>query len=954
VSGGEDAVVRVEVRGGQGAQVGHGNVQYNMWVAGGSAAGVSEPVVAGEIPQEPVAFQPREELLGVLRSSGPGVSLVATVTGMRGAGKTQLAAAFARECADAGWRLVGWVDAQDAASVLAGLAVVAARLEIAAGLGAEDAAVAVRNWLEAGGESCLLVFDNAADFGVVRRFVPAAGKARVVVTTTGQVAGTRGTAVPVGVFSEGEGLGFLAERTGLGDEAGARAVAEELGWLPLGLAHAGAVIAGQRLSYGVYWERLRSVPVHEYLVAGPGDPYPRGVAEAVLLSLDAVASNDAAGNVCRALLDVVSVLSSAGASRSLLHAAAESGTLPGCGGKEGARLVDEAMGQLAGASLLSFSGDGDSVAAHRLVMRVVRERTAQEGDLVLLGVRTCGLLKSVMHSLGEPLKDRAASRAVIGQVIAFHQHLLPFLDNSPELVAELLSLRRSALYGLTQLGDTVELAVEQGRSVVIDCERVLGADHPSTLRSRNTLAWACLGAGHTAEAISMLERTLADHERVLGTDHHQTLACRNNLAAAYQDGGRRAEAIALVERTLADCEQLLGADHRDIVTLRSNLAMAYQAAGRTAEAIRLLERTLADQERVLGTDHPDTLASRNNLAAAYRDAGRRAEAITLFEQALADQERVLGADHPETLTSRNNLAMAYQLAARTAEAIPLYERALADQERVLGADHPHTWASRNNLATAYRDTERIAEAIPLLERTVTNCERLLGADHPDTLATRNNLALTYQRAGRMAEAIPFFERALADSERVLGIDHPDTLTSWNNLALAYRDAGRSAEATPLFEQALAGRERILGIDHPYALRSRNNLAAAYLDAGRTAAAIMLFEQVLAGCERVLGADHPDTVASRNNLALSYQQADRTVDAIPLLEKALASCKRVLGADHPDTLTPRNDLAMAYLVAARGADAIPLLEEALADCERVLGADHPTTIVVRENLATLME
>src|SRR5712691_6936681 len=192
---------RAEIADSQGFQAGDRNMQVNFLFGGSKPAG---PVVAGEVPQEAVAFQPRAGLLGVLRSGGPGVSVVTAVTGLRGVGKTQVAAAFARECVEAGWRLVAWVDAQDAGSVVAGLAVVAARLGIAQGLGAEDAAVAVRNWLEADGSSCLLVFDNAADLGVVRRFVPAAGKSRVVVTTTGLVAGVRAALVPVGVLSVGE------------------------------------------------------------------------------------------------------------------------------------------------------------------------------------------------------------------------------------------------------------------------------------------------------------------------------------------------------------------------------------------------------------------------------------------------------------------------------------------------------------------------------------------------------------------------------------------------------------------------------------------------------------------------------------------------------------------------------------------------------------------------------
>ena len=538
------------------------------------------------------------------------------------------------------------------------------------------------------------------------RFVPAAGKSRVVVTTTGPVPGVRSTLVPVGVFSEAEGLAFLAERTGLADEAGARAVAEELGWLPLGLAQAGAVIAAQRLSYPVYLERLRSVPVGEYLAAEPGDPYPHGVAQAVLLSLASVADRDPVAELCRAVMALVAVLSPAGVSRSLLHAAAGSGVLPGCDGARGAGLVDEAVGRLAGRSLLAFGGDGDSVAAHRLVMRVVRERAAREGALVPLAMRACRLLDYAMGSLGEPRQNRAAARDLIGQVISVHQHLLPGLDDSPALAAALLPLRCRALYWLNALGDAVALAVEHGRSVQGDCERLLGHAHPDTLTSRNNLAFAYRAAGRLDEAIPLYEATLADRERVLGDTHPDTLTSRNNLASAYDDAGRLDEAIPLYEATLADREGMLGHAHPDTLRSRNNLAHAYRAAGRLDEAIPLYEAALADRERVLGGTHPDTLMSRNNLASAYRAAGRLDEAIPLHEATVPDYERMLGHAHPDTLRSRNNLAHAYRAAGRLDEAIPLYEAILADRERVLGQAHPDTLRSRDNLASACQEAGR--------------------------------------------------------------------------------------------------------------------------------------------------------------------------------------------------------------------------------------------------------
>jgi hypothetical protein len=50
----------------------------------------------------------------------------------------------------------------------------------------------------------------------------------------------------------------------------------------------------------------------------------------------------------------------------------------------GAAVADEALGRLAEWSLLAFSLDGQAVLAHRLVLRVVRERLKYQGRLVLI------------------------------------------------------------------------------------------------------------------------------------------------------------------------------------------------------------------------------------------------------------------------------------------------------------------------------------------------------------------------------------------------------------------------------------------------------------------------------------------------------------------------------------------------------------------------------------------
>jgi hypothetical protein len=55
--------------------------------------------------------------------------------------------------------------------------------------------------------------------------------------------------------------------------------------------------------------------------------------------------------------------------------------------------------------------------------------------------------------------------------------------------------------------------------------RLLGADHPGTLTSRNNLASANQAAGDSERAIPLSEHALADCVRVLGDDYPRPRPC---------------------------------------------------------------------------------------------------------------------------------------------------------------------------------------------------------------------------------------------------------------------------------------------------------------------------------------------------------------------------------------------------------------------------------------------
>jgi hypothetical protein len=404
----------------QGVQVGDGNVQINLF----TGEQPRRPVVAGNIPQPAPAFQPREDLMTALRLAGPGVSVVHAVTGLRGVGKTQLAAAYARDRRQAGWRLIAWVNAETTVAILNGLAVVADRLGIdRTGAKPEDLGLEVRNRLEADGDRCLLVYDNVTDPDTIAPYVPSIGDPQVLITSTESSAAALGNPVQVEVFSEQEALAFLAARTRLDDERGARTLSIELGYLPLALSQAAAVIATRHLSYGVYLDRLRSYPAEKYLPAAKGEPYPRGVAEAIALSIDTATATDstsppAVAGLCRELLDVISLLSPDGVARQALYLGASAGVFAAS-----PEDLDEGLAGLSAASLLTFTADASTVVAHRLVMRVARERAADDGILTGVARKTASLLYAWSQSKGEPWQSRLAPRDFARQVEAWNANV---------------------------------------------------------------------------------------------------------------------------------------------------------------------------------------------------------------------------------------------------------------------------------------------------------------------------------------------------------------------------------------------------------------------------------------------------------------------------------------------------------------------------------------------------
>ena len=716
------------------------------------------------------------------------------LTGMRGSGKTQLAAAVAARCEEEGWLLVAWIHAASRKEIVAGLYELALR----AGIDAPKnipLEVIVRGLLdrlrsaEAGDR--LFVFDNMENLDDLRDLIPEGAGVRTLVTTTRHLDrdGPGWLRLAVGAFEREQSISLLCERTGDTHREAADRIAEALGDVPLAITQAAATAQQGGYALSGYLDRLSRHPLESTMSRLEGDGYPDAVGTALLMAYEQVleqlrTKHPQQERIAVSLLGALSLLAASGLpTHWLLRLDGDSDA------------VRDALSFLRSASIVHESSDGDKTIIHRLQGHVYRE-TYLNDQKKLGEAHTCAA--SVLSGIdvdrlenGEQRRDE--THRLIEQLLSITSQ-----DYSHSLLSEpqVSSKLAETLHDATSLGMS-QLALGLTDSVTQACD-ALGPDHPDTLTLRNSLAGAYRDAGRLDKAITLYEQILEDSINVLGPDHPSTLASRYNLAGAYRASSRLDEAIILYEQVFSGRSRVLGPDHRSTLTARDDLADTYWEAGKLDEAVTLKKQILADATRIMGPDSPGTSAARLNLAATYRDAGRLDEAVDVYEQILDDVARTLGLDHPDTLTARNQLAGIYREAGRLDEAISLFEQNLEDRTRTLGLDHPETLASRHSLAGAYRDAGRLDEAIALFEQNLTDFIRILGPDRPDTFTSRSTLAVAYQAAGRLDEAIPLFEQTLDDRTRTLGPVHPVTLTSRNNLAGAYRTAGRMEDAEKFF------------------------------------------------------------------------------------------------------------------------------------------------------------
>ena len=647
------------------------------------------------------------------------------LVGMRGCGKTQLAASLAEQCEEANWNLVAWINAVSPDTIQSDLVELAKRLKIdTSDQPAQD--VIVRRCLDhlksAAPTDRLIVFDNVEDINHLTGLIPSGDGVRVVTTTTNKVGweDQGWNSIKVGVFDRSESLNYLLTVTRSDDHDAADALAERLGDLPLAIAQAAATARHNDLSLARYLKRLKSRGEELVIRPIPGDEYTDDVAMVLWMAVEAAVDSMKNGTkeMARRQLRALALLAESGVPTRWLDPTVEQ--LDDDESPDTQRDTDEdahdALTKLIHRSIVHQSADKATTMLHRLQAQVLRDSWSEEER-----EQACESAAALLGSVDIDRFRADDSDARFQETRNLIEHLRAF--GAQDCFLHLRDYRHftSALCR----------AFTHARDI-----------------------------GLVPEVFALKELVNTLHKQV--GDSRETLSLLAKLAYAHMYMSDYPAAISLYKQVLNTREQILEPNHRDILSTRNDLAYAYYWEGHTDKAIDLFEQVLDDRTRILSSDHEDTLMTGSYLALAYADDGQLERAITLGEQVVKDRDRVLKPDHKYTLVTRNNLADAYKSVGRLTDAIKMYEYVLEARIRTLGSTHHHTRITRNDLAQTYEQAGDLPKAISMYEELHNDYIRIYGADDESTIEVRDRLEAARRELAQQQDGSRTEERAQED------------------------------------------------------------------------------------------------------------------------------------------------------------------------------------------------
>ncbi|WP_395683708.1 protein kinase domain-containing protein [Dokdonella sp.] len=409
------------------------------------------------------------------------------------------------------------------------------------------------------------------------------------------------------------------------------------------------------------------------------------------------------------------------------------------------------------------------------------------------------------------------------------------------------------------------------------------------------------------KAVDLLHAAATQVDKEFGNAPQMQAQLRATIATALLNSGDQAQALALLERSVAQLRALPQSEPARIGAILTLLARAREdnrdiegAQAAFTEAHALLQGSDASYRN-------DRIDAVTGLAKIANLHGDHASARAMHEEVLRERIEREGPDSPDIAMDLMNLAADRLYDEDFAQAESLAQRAHAMLERTAGARHPRSIYVDNVLGLAQSYTGHSTEAIATLRGAVELARATLKPGAGMIGNTLSALGSSQFRARDYPAAIATLREA-----RALNANNPRRGSGELVLGLAELHADPAAARATLEEARRALALPGSGGDIQYIAWADAAWGAAIAAEGNQAEGERIAREAR---ERLLASPRADSVRRGDIdllLADVLARAGKHAEERAMREDALAVFRRVYGENHPQTL----DLARQLSAPAR--------------------------------------
>lgn len=649
------------------------------------------------------------------------------LVGMRGTGKSQLAANIAQWCETSKWKLVAWIDAADRKAIKNALVDLGTRLGLKTTNHTNpnnNIQLCLDTLRASEFDNRLLVFDNVEDINDLTDLIPVGAGLRVIATTTNSIGWTQQSwkTINVGMLTQKEAASLLLKHTKSQDENSANKIAELLGGLPLAIAQAAATTSNNNWSLKQYLEQFKKYGSDITLLRVPGDSYEYETSLAIALAIESTLAKleDNIQIAARYILNCLAILAHTGVPTDWLLLAPNNEHTDTDFNDE-PTLQHAALTSLINTSIIQKSEDSTVTKLHRLQAQVWRENWNSEEKVQAFesALQLIDTIDKERMFTSDPSKRYAITRDLISQfreITTQHDSYKLFQDSRAQnCLAHTLNPGYDLGLYYEQIGlhNTVEIVTA-----------IPTVDTITSIQCKIGLSEAYLNAGYTDTAIELSEAVCTNCEHSLKADDSLTLVCNAILAEAYKKGGRTEQALEIFKDIYRRWRKIATPYRGETLHALNNLASAYLADGNPDAALHLYDRLIKDAAVLFSSDPQIMLGYKSNRAFAYLHSNRINAAIASFKDIYTQASALLDDANLDKYLYLCNLAGAHLESGDTTKAIELFEELVHRATDHLDPKHPYHLNFRSCLFDAYllggRETDATKELRNLIQFTETN------------------------------------------------------------------------------------------------------------------------------------------------------------------------------------------------------------------------------------------